>query len=175
MLTTASVASEKSVCLTISACSFAAFMQPTGDAEINKVESGALEGMEGSSKCSRPKINVELLQQLLDMGFPQIRAERALVKCGGTTVETAIDWLGQHGEDVDIDEPWAPEEAPEAVAPKAPLTEEEVCPALCLYPPPSPPAPSSPNAVPLITPDLHVFHSASQGTARTADRRGPRA
>eukprot|EP00667_Euglena_gracilis_P016680 EG_transcript_17494 len=91
----------------------------TGHAEFTPVESslGAL------AAPSAPTIDAELLKQLVEMGFPQLRAEKALVHNAGQPLDVAVDWLAQHADDPDIDVPWAV--PPVAAVPKAPLTEEE--------------------------------------------------
>lgn len=45
-----------------------------------------------------------------DMGFTLIRAQKGLLYSSGKTVETAIEWLMQHQDDDDIDEPIPPVE-----------------------------------------------------------------
>ncbi len=45
------------------------------------------------------------LQTLLDMGFPEPRARRALVKTGHKGAQVAMDWLFDHADDADIDDP----------------------------------------------------------------------
>jgi ubiquitin carboxyl-terminal hydrolase 5/13 len=49
--------------------------------------------------------NAEALNQLLSMGFPTIRCEKALHATGNMDPETAMNWLFAHMEDPDIDEP----------------------------------------------------------------------
>ena len=51
------------------------------------------------------KVNKELLEQLVEMGFSDIRAERALWTTGSKSLEEAVTWLAEHSEDKDIDEP----------------------------------------------------------------------
>merc|ERR1719263_1710451 len=64
------------------------------------------------------------------MGFPRARAYRALALSGTTTVEGAVNWLVEHSDDADIDEPppkirRADAEAKLAKANKPKLTPEE--------------------------------------------------
>lgn len=64
-----------------------------------------------SSQVSKPLYNEEYLKQLLEMGFPEVRAKRALLRTKHESVETAMNWLFEHMEDPDIDEPLEEEEA----------------------------------------------------------------
>jgi hypothetical protein len=52
-----------------------------------------------------PNISRETLDQLLEMGFPQPRCEKALVRTSNAGLEAAVGWLGDHAEDADVDEP----------------------------------------------------------------------
>ncbi|RAL13606.1 ubiquitin-specific protease UBP14 [Aspergillus homomorphus CBS 101889] len=47
------------------------------------------------------------LNQLLGMGFPQIRSENALFVTGNSDAEAAMNWLFAHMDEPDIDEPLA--------------------------------------------------------------------
>ncbi|KAJ5782189.1 hypothetical protein N7457_003963 [Penicillium paradoxum] len=49
--------------------------------------------------------NPEALDQLLGMGFPTVRCEKALHATGNMDLEAAMNWLFAHMEDPDIDEP----------------------------------------------------------------------
>jgi hypothetical protein len=72
-------------------------------------------------------IKVDLLQQLIEMGFSRDMAIRALWKTGNSDVDVAIDWLGIHGEN-SLEEP-LPEtieiRKPTQVEEKVKLTPEE--------------------------------------------------
>ncbi|KAK0945171.1 ubiquitin C-terminal hydrolase Ubp14 [Friedmanniomyces endolithicus] len=50
-------------------------------------------------------VNETALEQLMGMGFPKPRCEKALHATGNTDAEAATAWLFEHMEDVDIDEP----------------------------------------------------------------------
>ncbi|KAB8087378.1 hypothetical protein EE612_011564 [Oryza sativa] len=52
-----------------------------------------------------PEVNKEMLADLEAMGFTTARATRALHFSGNSTIEGAINWLSEHQEDPDIDEP----------------------------------------------------------------------
>lgn len=49
--------------------------------------------------------NEAAMADLEAMGFPRARCEKALYKTGNTDSESAMNWLFQHMEDPDIDEP----------------------------------------------------------------------
>ncbi|KAM8733522.1 UBX domain-containing protein 1 [Acanthopagrus schlegelii] len=48
------------------------------------------------------------LDSLLEMGFERNRAEKAVAKTGNQGIEQAMDWLMEHEDDPDIDEPYVP-------------------------------------------------------------------
>ncbi|KAM9741408.1 UBX domain-containing protein 1 isoform 1-T2 [Menidia menidia] len=48
------------------------------------------------------------LESLLEMGFDRNRAEKAVVNTGNQGIEQAMDWLMEHENDPDIDEPYVP-------------------------------------------------------------------
>lgn len=51
--------------------------------------------------------NAKILDQLVGMGFPAMRCEKALHTTGNSDTEAALNWLFAHMEDPDIDEPLA--------------------------------------------------------------------
>ncbi|KAG6860262.1 hypothetical protein C0995_013533 [Termitomyces sp. Mi166 len=73
-----------------------------------------------------PTFDATMMAQLEGMGFPTIRAQKALLATGNRDVEVAMEWLFAHMEDSDIDAPImlegqgqgkvAPEPTPEQVA-----------------------------------------------------------
>lgn len=52
-----------------------------------------------------PVVTKESVDQLIEMGFTELRAQKALAKTSNAGVEQAINWLSEHLEDADIDEP----------------------------------------------------------------------
>ncbi|XP_029368462.1 UBX domain-containing protein 1 [Echeneis naucrates] len=48
------------------------------------------------------------LESLLEMGFDRNRAEKAVGNTGNQGIEQAMDWLMEHENDPDIDEPYVP-------------------------------------------------------------------
>lgn len=77
---------------------FSAFMSP----EHNSNEE-LLPDVEDTVKTFTP--NQVALDQLLSMGFPSVRCEKALHATGNLDPEAAMNWLFAHMEDPNIDEP----------------------------------------------------------------------
>ncbi|GLD95396.1 hypothetical protein PINS_up004040 [Pythium insidiosum] len=75
------------------------------------------------SKDDMPPVNEELLSQLMDMGFGEIRSRKGLLATDSASLEAAINWISEHQEDPDIDDPIKFVDMSQAG--KAPLTEEE--------------------------------------------------
>mmetsp|Transcript_20976 Transcript_20976/g.46133 ORF Transcript_20976/g.46133 Transcript_20976/m.46133 type:complete len:473 (+) Transcript_20976:94-1512(+) len=53
----------------------------------------------------KEKINQDLLMQVMEMGFSELRSEKALYKTDNVSLEHAVNWLAEHAEDADIDLP----------------------------------------------------------------------
>ena len=83
--------------------------------DIIRREAGLKGGKKGAAAepAGPPVITKESVDQLLDMGFSQLRAEKALVSTSNGNIEAAINWLTAHLEDADIDEPHKDEHAPQ--------------------------------------------------------------
>jgi len=69
-------------------------------------------------------VNQEILQELLSMQIPKLRSVKSLISTAGNSLETALEWLAQHQDDKDIDEPLqqvieTPEQAQERVKKEA--------------------------------------------------------
>ena len=90
--------------------------------DIVRREAGLKGGKKGAAAepAGPPVITKESVDQLLDMGFSQLRAEKALVSTSNGNIEAAINWLTAHLEDADIDEPHKEELAPQT------KTQEEI-------------------------------------------------
>lgn len=52
-----------------------------------------------------PVVTKEVIDQLVEMGFTELRSQKALVKTSNAGIEGAINWLTEHLEDADIDDP----------------------------------------------------------------------
>ncbi|OAJ40587.1 hypothetical protein BDEG_24304 [Batrachochytrium dendrobatidis JEL423] len=51
------------------------------------------------------QIDAVALEQLMSMGFPENRCKRSLIKTGNTGPDAAMNWLMEHMDDPDIDDP----------------------------------------------------------------------
>ncbi|KAG0058994.1 hypothetical protein BGZ89_000800 [Linnemannia elongata] len=78
----------------------------------------------GAGAAAGPTFDEAAMEQLQMMGFPLIRCQKALLATGNQGSEVAMDWLIQHMEDPDIDDPivtsaptgGAPEANPEQIS-----------------------------------------------------------
>lgn len=78
-------------------------------------------GQEWEEEMVPVPVNEDLLNQLIDMGFPDARARKGLVH--GGSLDGALVWIGEHQEDADIDQPYMVRKSD--TIPKPPLTAEE--------------------------------------------------
>jgi len=53
----------------------------------------------------KEKVDQDLVKQIMEMGFSELRAEKALYKTDNAGLEHAVNWLSDHAEDADIDLP----------------------------------------------------------------------
>lgn len=84
----------------------------------------AASSSEAPQNDPRLNVNTLLLSQMVDeMGFPKVRAEKALILTGNKSVAQALDWCFEHADDPDIDEPL--QVVTQEGAPKPKLTPEE--------------------------------------------------
>ncbi|RUS27530.1 hypothetical protein BC938DRAFT_483110 [Jimgerdemannia flammicorona] len=61
-----------------------------------------------ASTPQEPQVDAAALEQLEGMGFPRVRCQKALLKTGNQGAELAMNWLFEHMEDPDIDDPIQP-------------------------------------------------------------------
>jgi thioredoxin 1 len=66
-------------------------------------------------------VNAEILEQLIEMEFPDVRARKGIVH--GGTLEGALTWLSEHENDPEIDQPYLVKKSD--TIPKPPMTAEE--------------------------------------------------
>ncbi|CEP16653.1 hypothetical protein [Parasitella parasitica] len=59
----------------------------------------------GSSSCSEPSFSQNDIDQLKAMGFSENRCKRALLNTGHNGADIAMNWMFEHMEDPDIDDP----------------------------------------------------------------------
>ncbi|KAJ3187919.1 hypothetical protein HDU85_006312 [Gaertneriomyces sp. JEL0708] len=71
------------------------------------------------SDATNPQVDDGALQQLMSMGFPEIRCRKALLATGNNGAEVAMNWLFEHMDDPDIDTPLAASSAGVAAASNA--------------------------------------------------------
>ena len=65
------------------------------------------KGKAAEEPSGPPVVTKETVDQLIEMGFTELRAQKALVKTSNAGIEGAINWLTEHLEDADIDDPLA--------------------------------------------------------------------
>ncbi|KAJ3005839.1 UNVERIFIED_CONTAM: hypothetical protein HDU68_004382 [Siphonaria sp. JEL0065] len=69
------------------------------------VQDGEVLFPEESNVAVEPTVDADALSQLIGMGFPETRSKRALIKTGNNGAEIAMNWLFEHMDDADIDDP----------------------------------------------------------------------
>ena len=87
---------------------------------VAAVEQEESEDWDGEEMVPLP-VDKELLEQLMDMGFPDVRCRKAIHH--GVHLDGAVAWLSEHQDDPDIDQPYMVRKRD--TIPKVPLTEEE--------------------------------------------------
>jgi ubiquitin carboxyl-terminal hydrolase 5/13 len=71
------------------------------------IQEGEVEFPSDSNQSDEPQFNPDFLNQLMGMGFPENRCKKALLKTGNSGAEPAMNWLFEHMDDPDIDDPIA--------------------------------------------------------------------
>eukprot|EP00752_Nemacystus_decipiens_P014348 g12765.t1 len=74
------------------------------DVDPPAAPAGGAAALGGGSKPRRAA-DPALVSQLMEMGFAEIRAKKGLMFGNGNDMENAVNWLMEHQEDADIDEP----------------------------------------------------------------------
>eukprot|EP00002_Diphylleia_rotans_P040486 TRINITY_DN95_c0_g1_i7.p1 TRINITY_DN95_c0_g1~~TRINITY_DN95_c0_g1_i7.p1 ORF type:complete len:519 (+),score=135.12 TRINITY_DN95_c0_g1_i7:95-1651(+) len=80
------------------------YAKETGRTDFEEVT----ESYNPLSKSENQKI-----YELTDMGYSELRCQKALIRTNDGTIETCVDWLISHGHDADIDEPLQADELQE--------------------------------------------------------------
>merc|ERR1711972_87970 len=73
----------------------------------------------------KEKVNQDLVKQIVEMGFEEMKAEKALYKTDNASLEHAVNWLAEHAEDADIDLPLLKPPPPPPEKPKMSKEEAE--------------------------------------------------
>lgn len=58
-----------------------------------------------SEAPAAPQFDEAIVQQVMELGFPRVRAEKAAVATHGQDVQAAMEWIFAHASDPDIDVP----------------------------------------------------------------------
>mmetsp|Transcript_53563 Transcript_53563/g.156129 ORF Transcript_53563/g.156129 Transcript_53563/m.156129 type:complete len:486 (+) Transcript_53563:85-1542(+) len=103
-----------------------------GDANADVAMTDAAEAVPDDRKPGDPnppeikeKVNQDLVKQIMEMGFSELRAEKALYKTDNAGLEHAVNWLSDHAEDADIDLPLLKPAPPPPEKPKMSKEEAE--------------------------------------------------
>ncbi|CAG8563601.1 127_t:CDS:10, partial [Paraglomus occultum] len=81
---------------------------PSGPVNVDKYFGRGLQEGEKllpEEQASEPQVNENMLNEMLLMGFPEIRCKKALIATGNRDAETALNWIFGHMDDPDIDAP----------------------------------------------------------------------
>ncbi|GJP68268.1 hypothetical protein CLOP_g25002 [Closterium sp. NIES-67] len=89
--------------------------------DANQAEAAAPPPSSGPAVLQADEVVVASLES---MGFPRVRCEKAAVLTGNAGVEEAANWIFEHMDDADIDDPLPPPGAPSAAP--APAAVDEV-------------------------------------------------
>jgi ubiquitin carboxyl-terminal hydrolase 5/13 len=61
--------------------------------------------MKGGAEEKSLQLDEQVIQAIMSMGFPRVRAERAAFNNQGKSADAAVDWLFGHMDDADLDTP----------------------------------------------------------------------
>lgn len=77
-----------------------------GTSSVDRGPDGGTPNMSLPKNDPRLKVNETLARQMVEeIGFPRVRAEKALILTGNKGLEDAVEWCFEHADDPDIDEP----------------------------------------------------------------------
>jgi len=76
----------------------------TEEDQLLRAAGKAPKGKGKAKAAGPPVVTKEVVDQLVEMGFTEVRAQKALVKTSNAGIEGAINWLTEHLEDADIDD-----------------------------------------------------------------------
>jgi len=71
----------------------------------------------GTTKAKAPAIDPEVVTSIVNMGFTKIQAEKAIFKTDNKGSEVALNWLFEHIEDADINDPLPVQSEPKVSSP----------------------------------------------------------
>ncbi|GAA5848588.1 hypothetical protein JCM8547_004563 [Rhodosporidiobolus lusitaniae] len=80
-------------------------MSPYVGKGLQEGETELPQEKEEAAPAAEHQFDADAMNQLTGMGFPEIRAKRALLATGHNGAEVAMNWLFEHTEDSDIDDP----------------------------------------------------------------------
>lgn len=99
----------------------------SAEAEETQQQGTAAEGeqeeQQEEEEHVEPQVDENAVAQLTEMGFSRNRAVRAIYSSQSTDIPQLVEWLEEHADDEDIDEPLR---LPKAEATKKPRTKEEI-------------------------------------------------
>jgi ubiquitin carboxyl-terminal hydrolase 5/13 len=86
----------------------------SSSSDDEKMASGDNKAQDASTASPPTRIDEESLAQLMDMGFGMNGCIRALNAVGGSNVELAMNWIFEHNNDVDFNDPLPTDDAPDS-------------------------------------------------------------
>ena len=77
----------------------------TAESQLKKVKTNEDDNDNDEDEDdNNAEAEAELLAELMEMGFNDVRARKGLVH--GTSLDGALAWLSEHQDDADIDQPY---------------------------------------------------------------------
>lgn len=127
------IANAIALSIALSSCSSSNTELSSTSAGADTSESNALELNDEGDELIPIPVNEDLLRQMLDMGFSDVRSRKGLTH--GSTLEEAIQYISEHQDDPMIDQPYLVKksDALKESQRTVPMTEEEKEAALVKY------------------------------------------